>query len=228
MQNLIAIIDDEPDILELVSIHLKKSHFKVAPFLSGKEFFEFLSKETPELIILDLMLPDIDGFDICKKLKQSDEYSNIPIIMLTARAEETDKVLGLELGADDYVVKPFSPRELIARIKAILRRGAIFEKGERINIGDRIEIDPKSYRVLLDGRPLSLTPTEFNILKILASKKGWVFTREQLLDALWGNEKAVLDRTIDVHIRNLRKKLGDAGEFIKNIRGVGYKIDEHL
>lgn len=226
MSQLIAVVDDELDILELISLHLKRSGFDVGEFLNAEKFFKFIRTKTPELIILDLMLPDADGVDICKYLKNNDEYSFIPIIMLTAKAEETDKVLGLELGADDYVTKPFSPRELVARVKAVLRRKKQNEISKRIEIGNVLVIDLQKYEVLVENTKIELTATEFKILKVLALKKGWVFSREQILSELWGNDKIVLDRTIDVHIKNLREKIGKGGNFIKNIRGVGYKIEE--
>ncbi|MCD6222046.1 response regulator [bacterium] len=225
MNKLIAVIDDEPDILELVSLHLTKSGFKVKEFLNAESFFKFLSSKIPDLIILDLMLPDLDGIEVCKYLKSNQELKSIPIIMLTARVSETDKVLGLELGADDYVTKPFSPRELVARVKAVLRRKTQ-DSGEKIKIGDILLIDLNKFQVFVENEKIELTPTEFRILKILATKKGWVFTRDQILDHLWGHDKAVLDRTIDVHIKNLREKLGKAKKFIKNVRGIGYKIEE--
>ncbi|RLA89729.1 MAG: two-component system response regulator [Deltaproteobacteria bacterium] len=224
MNELIAVIDDEPDILELVSLHLIKSNFKVKEFLNAESFFRFLSSKIPDLIILDIMLPDSDGIEICKYLKSSQDFSSIPIIMLTARATETDKVLGLELGADDYITKPFSTRELIARVKAVLRRKK--DTSKKIKIGDILLIDLNKFQVFVENKKIDLTPTEFRILKILASKKGWIFTREQILDYLWGHDKAVLDRTIDVHIKNLREKLGKAKKNIKNVRGIGYKIEE--
>ena len=225
MNELIAVIDDEPDILELVSLHLTKANFKVKGFLNAESFFKFLSSKIPDLIILDLMLPDADGIEICKYLKSNQNFSSIPIIMLTARADEADKVLGLELGADDYVTKPFSPRELVARVKAVLRRKTQ-NSGKKIKIGEILLIDLNKFEVFVENKKIDLTPTEFRILKILASKKGWVFTRDQILNNLWGQEKAVLDRTIDVHIKNLREKLGKAKKFIKNVRGIGYKIEE--
>ena len=225
MNELIAVIDDEPDILELVSLHLNRSGFRVEGFLNAESFFKFLSSKTPDLIILDLMLPDSDGIEICKYLKSNQDFRAIPIIMLTARATETDKVLGLELGADDYVTKPFSPRELVARVKAVLRRKTQ-DTSKKIKIGDILLIDLNKYEVFVEDKKIDLTPTEFRILKVLASKKGWVFTRNQILDHLWGHDKAVLDRTIDVHIKNLREKLGKAKKYIKSVRGVGYKIEE--
>jgi DNA-binding response OmpR family regulator len=226
MTKLIAVIDDEPDILELVTIHLKKANYDVRGYSDGEHFLKSLKKEMPELIVLDLMLPDIDGIEICKYLKTQDHLSHIPIIMLTARSDVTDRVLGLEFGADDYITKPFSPRELVARVKAVLRRQDEKNKDKKIRIGKILLINTQKYTVAVQGVTIDLTPTEFKILKILAEKKGWVFSRTQLLDSLWGEDKIVIDRTIDVHIRHLRKKLGKAGKFIKNIRGIGYKIQE--
>lgn len=226
MNELIAVIDDEPDILELVSLHLKGSGFKVKEFLNAEGFFKFLSSKIPDLVILDLMLPDSDGIEICKYLKSNEAYKSIPIIMLTAKASETDKVLGLELGADDYVTKPFSPRELVARVKAVLRRKTEGQISSQVKVGDILLIDLNKYEVFVENNKIDLTPTEFRILEILTQRKGWVFTRDQILNHLWGDEKAVLDRTIDVHIKNLREKLGKAKKFIKNVRGIGYKIEE--
>jgi two-component system phosphate regulon response regulator PhoB/two-component system alkaline phosphatase synthesis response regulator PhoP len=172
------------------------------------------------------MLPDTDGLDICKELKKKDSSSSIPIIMLTAKGEETDKILGLELGADDYVTKPFSPKELVARVKAVLRRQSREEETKRIELPDKVVIDLEKYEVTSAGKKVDLTTTEFRILQLLASKKGFVYTRDHILDYLWGEEKAVIDRTIDVHIRHLREKLGKAARCIKNVRGVGYKLEE--
>lgn len=226
MNELIAIVDDEPDILELVSLHLKKTGFNARGFPDAESFTAFLQDNTPDLIILDLMLPDTDGLDICKDLKKKDASSLIPIIMLTAKGEETDKILGLELGADDYVTKPFSPKELVARVKAVLRRQTREEETKRIELPDKVVIDLEKYEVTIEGEKIDLTTTEFRILQLLATKKGFVYTRDNILDYLWGEEKAVIDRTIDVHIRHLREKLGKAARFIKNVRGVGYKLEE--
>ncbi len=229
MKNLIAVIDDEPDILDLVSLHLKKSGFDVAEFLDAEKFLRSLPHKTPDLIVLDLMLPDIDGIEVCKLLKKDPKYAPIPIIILTARVEETDRVLGLELGADDYITKPFSPRELVARVKAVLRRAKDIKKDKDvgyIEIGQKLLIDLNKYEVYVDGKKIDLTPTEFKILRLLAMNKGWVFSREKILNEVWGSEKDVLDRTVDVHIKNLREKLGKMGKYIKNIRGVGYKLEE--
>ncbi len=226
MNEIIAIVDDEPDILELVTTHLKRANFETKEYSNGREFLNSLERHIPDLVILDLMLPDINGIDICRQLRRDEKYSQLPIIMLTARADESDTILGLELGADDYVTKPFSPKELIARVKAVLRRKQRSEKeADIINIKDLLLIDLQKYEVKVKGEKVNLTPTEFRILTYLADKIGWVFTREQILDFLWGHDKAVLDRTIDVHIKHLREKLGDVGKYIKNIRGVGYKLD---
>ena len=225
MNKLIFVVDDEPDILKLVSLHLRKANFEAIGLTNAKELFDLLENRVPSLIILDLMLPDADGFDVCKQLKRDDRFSTIPIIMLTAKGEETDKIVGLELGADDYVTKPFSPKELVARVKAVLRRFNQSQETKIIKIGDKLVIDPQKYQVYVDGKEIKLTSTEFRLLYFLCRRKGWVFTREQILDYLWGNEKMVLDRTVDVHVRNLRKKLGSAGNIIKNVRGIGYKVD---
>lgn len=222
---LVAIVDDEPDILELVSIHLERSGFEVKSYPDASSFLVSLTKRVPDLVILDLMLPDMDGLEICKQLKRDDRFGAIPVIMLTARGGETDKVLGLELGADDYVTKPFSPRELVARVRAVLRRDGVKEKASNITVGDMLVIDCDKYEVMVKGKKVEVTPTEFKILAFLASKSGRVQTREQILDHLWGHEKAVIDRTVDVHIRNLREKLGRAAGMVKSIRGVGYKVE---
>lgn len=226
MNALIAVIDDEPDIRELVTLHLKRAGFRVETFEQADGFLRYLDAKRPDLVVLDLMLPDADGLDVCKFMRKQDAYSQIPIIILTAKGEETDRILGLELGADDYVIKPFSPRELVARVKAVLRREAKPAVGETLSIAGIISIDPGKHEVKLQGKRIDLTSTEFRILQLLATKKGWVFSRDQILDFLWGQEKAVLDRTIDVHIKHLREKLGEAAYLIKNVRGVGYKLEE--
>jgi len=225
VNELIAIIDDEPDILQLVVLQLKKNGFRTAGFAGANGFYNFLNEKSPDLVILDLMLPDIDGVEICKQLKSDPKTAKIPIIMLTARSEEFDKVLGLEIGADDYVTKPFSSRELIARVKAVLRRSQPTSGENILKIADGLIIDLEKYIVLANGKPITLTATEFNLLKILAQKPGHVFSRENLLDQLWGEDKIVVNRTIDVHIKNLREKLGEYGRLIRNLRGVGYKLE---
>lgn len=225
MNELIAIVDDEPDILQLLTLQLKKNGFRTVGFADAAGFYDFLKEKMPDLVLLDLMLPDVDGIDICRFLKSQPQTAAVPIIMLTARAEEFDKVLGLEIGADDYVTKPFSSRELIARVKTVLRRSQATLSNNLLTITAGLTIDLQKYEVRANGQPLTLTATEFNILKILALKPGHVFSREHLLDQLWGEEKIVVNRTIDVHIKNLREKLGEFGTLIRNLRGVGYKLE---
>lgn len=227
MSKLIAVVDDEEDILKLVSLHLTRAGFSVETYQDAESFLSSLERRLPDLLILDLMLPDADGFDICKFLKNEKKFKDIPIIMLTAKNEEIDKILGLEIGADDYVTKPFSVRELVARVKAVLRRGVEGEKEKKVlSIGNSVLIDLDKFEVTVNGVKVELTSTEFKILSLLASRKGWVFTRGQILNHLWSEEKFVLDRTIDVHIRNIRSKLGEASKFIKSVRGIGYKLEE--
>jgi len=225
MNKLIAVVDDEADIVELITHHLKKEGFKVRGFYDGESLLTFIKDNPPDLVILDLMLPGIDGLEVCRTLKVNERTSSIPIIMLTAKGTETDIVVGLELGADDYIVKPFSPRELIARVKAILRRAQSAKKTKLFKVGDLV-LDLTKYEVRVKNKKVDLTTTEFRVLAILSEKPGWVLTRNQLLDDLWEDEKIVLDRTIDVHIKNLREKLEEAGKLIKTIRGIGYKIEE--
>jgi DNA-binding response OmpR family regulator len=225
MPRLIAVVDDERDIRDLVELHLTKAGFRVRGFGDGEEFNRFVTKETPDLVVLDLMLPDTDGLDICKNLKSAPKTAAVSVVMLTARGEEFDKVLGLELGADDYITKPFSPKELVARVKAVLRRNEQKENSQTLELPDGLLLDLKKYEATVAGRRISLTTTEFKILRMLAERRGWVLSRDEILNQLWGNEKAVIDRTIDVHITNLRKKLGKAGRLLLNVRGVGYKLD---
>jgi two-component system phosphate regulon response regulator PhoB/two-component system alkaline phosphatase synthesis response regulator PhoP len=225
-QKSIVIVDDEPDIIDLVNVHLTKNGYRARSFENGLGLMEYLKSNLPDLIILDLMLPDADGLEICKTLKKDDRFSNIPVIMLTARSDEMDRVLGLEIGADDYITKPFSPRELVARVKAVLRRDEKVSKTQKISIGGILDIDLQRYEVSVEGQKVDLTSTEFRILRMLAERKGWVYSRESILESLGVFEKGVLDRTVDVHIKNIREKLGPAARFVKNIRGVGYKIEE--
>lgn len=223
-KELIVLVEDEEALHDLLRLHLEKAGFRFKAFSDAKHFLSFLEKNRPELIILDWMLPDADGLELCRFLKNREETKSIPIIMLTAKSEEVDRVLGLEMGADDYITKPFSVRELVARVKAVLRR---FKPAPPAVLrGGPIVLDPERHEVMVNETKVELTPVEFNLLKILMSRKGWVFTRDRLLDLLWSGEKIVTDRTIDVHISNLRAKLGKAGELIKNIRGVGYKFEE--
>lgn len=228
MNKLIYIVDDEEDILELIEINLKKNFFKVKTFTSSFLFLKALSKEKPALAILDIMMPDPDGFEVSKIMKADSFLREIPIIFLSAKSDESDKIIGLELGADDYITKPFSVKELIARVKTVLRRvNSSGQAKEKTALGSsKIKIDKEKFTVLSCGKKVDLTTTEFKILELFLSKPGTVFSREKILDHLWGDDKLVIDRTIDVHIRNLREKLGKNGQTIKNIRGVGYKIEE--
>ncbi len=224
MPALIAALDDEPDILELLKVNLEKAGFRFVGFEEAEALYRFLERERPDLLLLDLMLPDMDGLDVCRHLRRTEKLAAIPIIMLTARGDESDKVVGLELGADDYITKPFSVKELVARVHAVLRRPGVVETSRRIAVGDLL-LDLDRFEALVGGGKVELTATEFKILQLLASRPGRVFTRDQILDFLWGHEKAVVDRTVDVHIRNLREKLGPAAALVKNIRGVGYKVE---
>lgn len=225
---LIVVVDDDPDVAMMLDLNLGEQGYKFKSILNAKDLFEFLNKEMPDLILLDLMLPDMNGFEICKALKEKDRFSSIPVIIISGKDEERDKVSGLGIGADDYIVKPFSTNELEARIRAVLRRHGVEGEEKKIEVGGIIVIDLLRYEVTADGVKVDLTATEFRILECLSSRKGTVFTRDRILEYLWGGEKIVVDRTIDVHIKHLREKLGRAGELIKNIRGVGYKIEEDL
>jgi len=229
-KKIIFVVEDEPDILELITVNLEKSGFMVMRFEGAGPMLSMLKKRLPDAIILDLMLPDYDGLEVCKTLKKNESYSHVPIIMVTAKTEEVDVVLGLELGADDYITKPFSPKELVARVKAVLRRSQRVPSPSSpspalLEISELLTIDPAKHEVVVKGQKIQLTVTEFLILRLLAEKPGWVFSRKKILDALWKDEKDVFDRTVDVHIKNLRDKLGPAGKLVKNIRGVGYKLE---
>ena len=221
----VLVIEDDPDILELIKYNLEKNGFNVCTAMNGEDGIAKAQENLPEIILLDIMLPTIDGLEVCKNLRQSETTIKIPIIMLTAKGEESDIVIGLELGADDYVTKPFSPNELVARIKAILRRNKIHKQmtpNNTITIGPLL-IKKDRHEVSLNGNSLTLTLSEFNLLEALCSKPGRVFTREQLLDKIAGDNTYLIDRNIDVHIRGLRKKLGEDKDLIQTVRGIGYK-----
>ena len=227
MTKLITIVDDEEDILEALSVFLKKNGYDVNTYTNATDFFKQLKKKTPDLFILDLMLPDMDGYDICKKLKNDPSYASIPVIMLSAKSEESDKIIGLELGADDYVTKPFSQKELLARIKVILKRNVLKNTQTVTEICDgKIKLNKENYEVIVENKKIVLTTTEFKLLELMISRKGTVLSRDKILDYIWGEDKIVIDRTVDVHIRHLRKKLGKYCDVIKNIHGVGYKIED--
>ncbi len=223
----ILVVDDEEDILELVRYNLAKEGYAVAGVTSGEEALKHVSAAMPHLVILDLMLPGLNGLEVCKTLKANPRTQHIPIVMLTAKGEEADVVTGLELGADDYVTKPFSPRLLTARIRAVLRRKArqAVEETSAIHIHELV-IHPGRHEVLVGGKPVDLTFTEFRILHTLARRPGWVFTRFQIVEAVRGEVYPVTDRSVDVHIVGLRRKLGPAGKYIQAVRGIGYRFKE--
>lgn len=223
----ILIVDDEEDILELLDFNLSKEGYEIIRSETGEDALHKAKTMKPDLIILDLMLPGIDGLEACKLLKKDPTTKNISIIMLTAKGEEADIVVGLELGADDYVTKPFSPRVLLARVKVALRRQDKQElkADDTIKIND-IVINPMRYEVILKGRPVELTVTEFKILHFLAKHPGWVFTRGQIVDATKGADYPVTDRAVDVQIVNVRKKLGRYSSYVETVRGIGYRFKE--
>ncbi|MDI3547853.1 MAG: two-component system, OmpR family, alkaline phosphatase synthesis response regulator PhoP [Halanaerobiales bacterium] len=223
----ILVIDDEENIRELIKFNLENSGFEVELAADGREGLDKLDR-TIDLVVLDLMLPVIDGLSVCRQIRGDEQFKNLPIIMLTAKGEEVDRILGLEMGADDYLTKPFSPRELIARIKAVLRRVDLSGKEEElkeekklIKYGD-IELNIQSYEARESGQLLNLTPKEFDLLKLLLVNAGKVLTRDLLLERIWGYEYTGDTRTVDVHIRRLRKKIGE--DYISTVRGVGYKF----
>ena len=223
----ILVVDDEEDILELVRYNLTKEGYHVAGTLSGEEALKKARTEAFDLIVLDLMLPGIDGLEVTKKLKANEKTRNVPIVMLTAKGEESDIVTGLELGADDYITKPFSPRVLIARIRTALRRKTIRAENDTAVIQiHELEIHPGRRSVLAENKPVDLTFTEFQVLYILARRPGWVFTRTMIVDAVRGDDYPVTDRSVDVQIVGLRKKLGSCGKYIETVRGVGYRFRE--
>ena len=221
----IVVIEDEPDIVEVISYNLKNEGYRVLSVDRGDEGINLIRDQSPSLVILDLMLPGMDGLSVCQQLKSDPIVRDIPIIITSAKSEESDIVIGLELGADDYLTKPFSPRELLARVKAVLRRGPVKanESGERIVLQNLI-IDVARHEVRVNHMAVDLTATEFKILHQMATQPGRVFTREQLLNRVVGMGVVVIERNIDVHIRSVRKKLGDAAQLIQTIRGVGYRV----
>lgn len=223
----ILVVDDEEHILELIQFNLEKEGYEVVLCDNGEESITIIKEDTIDLVVLDLMLPGIDGIDVCKRIRKVDRSKDLPIIMLTAKGKEEDRILGLELGADDYITKPFSVKELIARIKAVLRRSDGNQKTlEKIIHVDNLIIDIDKHVVTMNGNPIGLTLKEFELLKTLAENRGKVLTRNFLLDEVWGYDYFGETRTVDVHIRHLRKKIGDddLNKYIETIRGVGYKL----
>jgi phosphate regulon transcriptional regulator PhoB len=221
----ILIVEDDRDILEMIEYNLREEGYATISALNGEDGVNLAGREQPDLIILDIMLPIIDGFDVCRNLKSNDTTARIPIIILSAKSQEADKVVGLELGADDYVTKPFSPRELIARIKAILRRGLKQQSGGVMERGDII-IDSTRHKVTVGGEKITLTTTEFKLLEYMAQRPGVVLSRYQILDAVSGDDAVVCDRTVDAHVKSLRRKLGTAKDYIETVRGAGYRFKE--
>ena len=223
----LMVVDNEVDFLKLLKLNLENTgKYDVHIESDGERVISTIQRVNRELILLDLMMPGMSGLEVCKSLKGKERFSSIPIIIISGKFNETDKVLALDMGADDYIVKPFSLDELDARIRAVLRRSNPESEEEKIIVGGMIEIDIMRHEVTVKSKKVELTVAEFMILQLLASRKNRIFTRSQILDYVWGQEKIVIDRTIDVHIAHLRGKLGKAGEFIKNIRGIGYKIDD--
>jgi len=227
MPQRIVIVEDEQDIVELVRYNLRKDGFAVESFDRGADALRFLRRNSADLVLLDIMLPDQDGFEICRRMRADPKLNSIPVIFLTARGEEIDRVLGLELGADDYVVKPYSPRELSARVKAVLRRQTrAVEKRELVVVKD-MRIDLGAHEVTVRGRRVDLSSLEFKLLHLLASNPRQVFSRERLLDQVWGTDCSVTPRTVDVHIRRLREKVeaqAEEPEYILTVRGAGYRF----
>ncbi len=221
----ILIVEDEPDILDLVRYNLAQVGFNIVAVETGEAALDMASEEVLSLIVLDLMLPGIDGLEVCRLLKQRPETKHVPILMLTARTEEVDRIVGLELGADDYLTKPFSPRELVLRVRAILRRVQGDEKvsEESLQVGPLL-IDPVGHRVQAGSVAIELTAIEFRLLLTLAQRQGRVQSRDELLNVVWGYEHSGYRRTVDTHVRRLREKLGEAADWVETVRGVGYRM----
>ena len=236
LKQSVLVVEDEEDIRELVSYNLLKEGYQVAGVASGEEALAAVDAKPPDLVLLDLMLPGLDGLTVCRKLKANPLSEPIPIVMLTAKGEEVDIVTGLNMGADDYVTKPFSPKVLLARVQAVLRRAAAQraaadeyeaddEESDVVEIRDLV-IHPGRHEVAVRGKPVDLTATEFKLLRFLAERPGWVFTRQQILDGVHGDNYATTDRAVDVQVVGLRRKLGAAGDYIETVRGVGYRFKE--
>lgn len=226
MKPHILIVEDEPPLVEVIRYNLEKEGFRASVAVDGEEAMMLVDEDKPDLVILDWMLPRLSGIEVCRQLRKKGEGRNLPIIMLTARSEEGDRVQGLDSGADDFMAKPFSPKELIARVRAILRRSRPSLSEERLTYAD-IVMDLATHRVTREERPIHLGPTEFRLLRVLLERPGRVFSREQLLDTVWGRDIYVETRTVDVHILRLRKALNEGGgaDIIRTVRGAGYALD---
>ena len=226
MASRVLVVDDEPDLLELVRFNLAQEGFTVETAATGEEALERLRRAPPDCVVLDLMLPDVAGTEVCRRIRQDRSLRELPILMLTAKSEEVDRVVGLELGADDYVTKPFSPRELVLRIRALLRRSRGGpEPAERLEHGV-LSLDTGAHRCFIGGEEVPLTAKEFDLLLALMRRPGRVLSRELLLDQVWGSSITVTTRTIDTHLKRLRAKLGAGGDLIETVRGVGYRFLE--
>lgn len=230
-QGHVLIVEDEPDIGELIKFHLDREGFATRVIRSGREALEAIRREPPDAVVLDLMLPDVDGFEICRRMRWEDRTRDVPILIVSARGEEADIVSGLELGADDYVTKPFSPKVLLARLRNLLRRGSgkVSAGAERRRLevaSGALVVDLDERSVIVSGAPISLTRTEFDILHCLVSRPGFVRTRDQIISTVHGNNIVLTGRTVDVHMTAIRRKLGELGVIIRTVRGVGYRIDE--
>lgn len=223
----IFVVEDEEDILELLEYHLAREGYTVSKAMNGEDALDAIPRQQPDLVLLDLMLPGVDGLEVCRLLRNDPAATAIPIVMVTAKGEESDVITGLELGADDYVTKPFSMKVLIARVRTVLRRKQEppADASETIRIHDFV-IDPRRHEVLVKGKPVELTYSEFAVLRFLAGHAGWVMTRDQIIDAIRGEDYAVTDRSVDVQMVGLRKKLGKCADHIETVRGVGYRFKE--
>jgi two-component system alkaline phosphatase synthesis response regulator PhoP len=220
----ILVVDDEANIVDLAALYLEQEGFRVQAVNDGASALEMIARQPPALLVLDLMLPEVDGWEVCRRVRSGKVTPDLPIIMLTARDDDVDKIVGLELGADDYVTKPFNPRELVARVKAILRRTRrALQPQVPVHVGD-LTIDPARHEVTVAGQPVELRPKEFDLLLALAEHRGIVLSREQLLDLVWGYDFYSETRTVDVHIAQLRKRLADSCTAIETVIGVGYKL----
>ena len=222
----VLIVDDDPDIVRLVRYNLSHSGFEVQTAATGREALELVQKQPPDLVVLDVMLPDVDGLEVCRTLRQQSSSRRIPILMLTARGEEIDRVVGFELGADDYVSKPFSPRELVLRVKSILRRSGM-DRTDTVHVG-KIQVFPDRRQVFVGSGLIPLTAKEFDLLFELMKARGNVLTREVIMDRVWGYHGEATSRTLDTHVRRLREKLGSEGGHVETVRGVGYRISDEL
>ena len=225
MGHKVFIVEDEPDLRDTLKYNLENEGFSVEAFSNGEDFLSSLDKNKPNLVILDLMLPGVSGLDVCRKLRSNDNYDGIGIVMLTAKSEEIDRIVGFELGADDYVTKPFSVRELILRVKVLLKKRTDDGANEQILEFGPILMNLDAHEVSIDGKIINLTALEFKLLKHLIIRKGRVQTRDQLLGDVWGYSSEVTTRTVDTHIKRLREKLGEPGDLIQTIRGVGYRFN---